>query len=92
MNILHRQLGYPSSKVMGIIISGCKHLKLSIKTSFLDFCDACQYGKIHKLHFSATEIKLSSPLELVFTDLWGPAPMTSLNDYKYYITFVDDFS
>jgi hypothetical protein len=26
-----------------------------------------------------------------FSDVWGPAP-TSVGDYKYYISFIDDFS
>jgi hypothetical protein len=30
-------------------------------------------------------------LELLFSDVWGPAP-TSVGGYKYYISFIDDFS
>ncbi|KAK9182734.1 hypothetical protein WN944_025880 [Citrus x changshan-huyou] len=92
INILHRQLGHPSSKVLKHVLTSCKHLQLSNKTQIPDFCDACQYGKVHKLHFGVTEIKTASPLELIHTDLWGPAPITSLNGYKYYISFIDDYS
>ena len=31
-------------------------------------------------------------LELVHTDLWGPSPVASLGDSRYYITFIDDSS
>jgi IS30 family transposase len=32
----------------------------------------------------------SKPLELVFSDVWGPAP-DSFERKKYYVTFIDDF-
>ena len=31
-------------------------------------------------------------LELIHTDLWGPSPTISRNGYKYYISFIDDYS
>jgi hypothetical protein len=34
----------------------------------------------------------SGKLELVHTDLWGPAPVASLGGSRYYITFIDDSS
>jgi hypothetical protein len=33
----------------------------------------------------------SHPLELIFSDAWGPAPK-SVGRYKYYIIFMDDYS
>lgn len=31
-------------------------------------------------------------LELVHTNVWGPAPVTSSSGFKYYVHFLDDFS
>jgi hypothetical protein len=31
------------------------------------------------------------PLELVFSDVWGPT-LEFVGRYKYYISFIDDFS
>ena len=61
------------------------------KQSF-EFCNACQQGKLHKFHFSTSEIKTKQPLELIHTNLWGPASVMSMNGYKYYILFVDDYT
>ena len=40
-----------------------------------------------KSHFTA-----SSPFELVHSNLWGPAPITSVNGFNYYVLFVDHFT
>ena len=32
-----------------------------------------------------------APLELIFSDVWGPAP-TSVGRNNYYVSFIDDFS
>ena len=31
-------------------------------------------------------------LEMVHTDVWGPTPVSSLGGYRFYVTFIDDFS
>ena len=34
----------------------------------------------------------NSPLELVYSDTWGPAPFPSINGACYYVHFIDAFS
>ena len=63
-----------------------------VKQATQHFCEACQLGKIHKLHFPVTEIKTKSAFELIHTDLWGPSPVISREGFRYYISFVDDFT
>ena len=33
-----------------------------------------------------------TPLELVHSDVWGPCSVLSSTRFKYFVTFVDDFS
>jgi histone deacetylase 1/2 len=33
----------------------------------------------------------TAPLEQVFSDVWGPAPL-SVGKHAYYVSFIDDFS
>ena len=57
------------------------------------FCDACQQGKMHKSTFkSKIIISTKRPLELIHIDLFGPSRITSLNDSRYVLVVVDDFS
>src|ERR1044072_4884628 len=83
----HNRLGHPNHDVLNSVLSSCNipiHNKKSIS-----FCKACCMGKIHKLPSSSSTTVYSNPLELVFSDLWGPAPYTSQNGFKYYMSFVD---
>ena len=63
-----------------------------VKQATQHLCEVCQLGKIHKLHFAITEIKTKSALELIHTDLWGPSLVISRKGFRYYISFVDDFT
>ena len=56
------------------------------------FCDACQYGKSHALPFNLSQNRASNVLDLIHTDLWGPAPVASHTNFKYYVHFIDDHS
>ena len=55
-------------------------------------CRHCLSGKMHQLPFNKSDFVGSEPLELVHNDVWCPTPVTSINDYRYYLVFVDGFS
>ena len=90
----HHRLGHPSDNVLRTTLS-------SLPT--FDFCNKhvsasdnhykhCISGKMHQLPFNKSDFVASKPLELVHSDVWGPALVTSINDYRYYLVFVDGFS
>jgi hypothetical protein len=54
-------------------------------------CDACHCAKSHQLPFPKSASVTKMPLELMFSDVWGPAP-TSVGKNTYYVSFIDDFS
>lgn len=90
MQLLHNRFGHPSKYVLQTIM---KSLPLhSTDSQSLEFCDACQCGKLHQFHFPVTDIKSKYPLQLLYADLWGPTSVPSMDGYKYYISFVDDFT
>ena len=55
-------------------------------------CKHCLSGKMHQFSFPIFEFQALKPLELVQSDVWGPAPVTSSNDFQYYVLFVDEYS
>ena len=45
---------------------------------------------MHRLSFKSSDSKSSTALEIMYNDLWGPAPTISNQRFKYYIAFIDD--
>ena len=54
-------------------------------------CDACQHAKSHQLQYNYSTRVSTSPLELIHTDVWGPA-LPSSEGFKYYVSFIDDYN
>ena len=44
------------------------------------------------LPFPFNESVSVASFDLVHSDIWGPAPVTSLDGFSYYVYFIDDFS
>jgi histone deacetylase 1/2 len=85
----HGHLGHPSSAVVQQVFSKNK-LPFVSDTHKDSACDACQKGKSHQLPYPRSTSVSNKPLDLVFSDVWGPAP--SVGRYNYYVSFIDDFS
>ena len=62
-----------------------------MKQVSLEFCENCVYGKQKRVRFLRVgKQKKSEKLDLVHTDVWGPAQVQSLGGSHYYVTFIDD--
>ena len=83
---LHCLLGYPSLCLLKKLYPHFYSLS-SLK------CESCQYAKLHRVHLSPKVNKrASTPFELIHSDVWGPCSVLSLIGFRYFVTFVDDFS
>uniref|UniRef100_A0A803NGJ8 Integrase catalytic domain-containing protein n=1 Tax=Cannabis sativa TaxID=3483 RepID=A0A803NGJ8_CANSA len=86
----HNRLGHPSEQVVKQVLNACN---LSINKTSHTVCAACCLGKIRKLPFPKASLTIyTAPLQLVVSDLWGPAHNLSFNGYKYYVHFIDVYS
>jgi hypothetical protein len=52
-------------------------------------CDSCQKAKSHQLPYDSSNKIAAAPLDLIHSDVWGPAP-TSIGNFSYYVSFIDD--
>lgn len=86
----HSRLGHPAAPIVQKVISNF-HLPCQVESNKESVCGACQQAKSHQLPYPKSSSVSSYPLELVFSDVWGPAP-ESAGRYKYYVSFIDDFS
>ena len=83
---LHCRLGHPSLPLLK------KPYPQFSSLSSLN-CESCQYAKLHRVHLSPRVNKrASAPFELVHLDVWGPCPVVFPTGFRYFFTFVDDYS
>jgi hypothetical protein len=85
----HSRLGHPQQIVLHHVLH--KHLSLPVSHNN-SVCSHCLAGKMHQLPFPKSVSITTRPFEIVHSDVWGPAPITSLNGTRYYVTFVDEFT
>lgn len=85
----HQRLGHPNSIIVRSILKSNK-LDCSLDREST-ICDACQCAKSHQLPYNNSASVSTSPLELVHSDVWGPA-QASAGGFKYYVSFLDDYS
>uniref|UniRef100_A0A2N9FJ85 Reverse transcriptase Ty1/copia-type domain-containing protein n=1 Tax=Fagus sylvatica TaxID=28930 RepID=A0A2N9FJ85_FAGSY len=75
-NLWHARFGHPQDRVLRHLL----HARFSPSVSFdSHFCQHCTQGKMTQLPFSNSNTSASFPLQIVYSDVWGPAPITSLN-------------
>lgn len=88
-NTLHRMFGHPNSIVLSKV---CDLRGVPFSAKSLVFCEACSLGKLHQKPHVYVPTKTTRCFELVHSDLWGLSHVISMNGFRYYISFVDDFS
>ncbi|XP_071714909.1 uncharacterized protein [Rutidosis leptorrhynchoides] len=84
--VMHCQLGHPS-------LQSLKKLCPEFSSVSSLYCESCQFAKHQRVHLSPRVNKrVASPFELVHSGVWGPCPVTSKTGFKYFVTFIDDYS
>jgi hypothetical protein len=80
--IWHCRLGHPSSFVVQQVLRRNKIAYTPESTPYV--CDSCQLAKSHQLPYPTSSSVSTTPLEQVFSDVWGPAPL-SVGKQAYYV-------
>ena len=92
--IWHRRLGHPNHRVLAYLLkSGLLNNKVQCSSSIVSFeCVACRLGKSKVLPFPSEGSRATNPFDIVHSDVWGISPIISHEGYKYFVTFIDDYS
>ena len=84
--IIHSCLGHPTISKFRIMVS-CFSSLSPIE------CDSCRLGKHTRVPFPrCLDQRTKSPFELAHTDVWGPSWIESTLGFRYFATFIDDYS
>ena len=86
----HLHLGHASSDKLHKLVSTDT---LNNVTKFSPF-DGLNYKLVKQptLSFSNSNSLCDTPFDLIHYDIWGPAPCTTVNGYRYFVLFIDDYS
>lgn len=87
--VWHRRLGHPNPQVLQLLES---NKAIVVNKRLHKVCTSCHLGKSSRLPFVSSSFVASKPLERVHCDLWGPAPVASVQGFHYYVIFIDNFS
>ena len=94
INVWHQRLGHINEQQLKMIIE--RNLINGVtfqRSADLSFCRGCVEGKMHRKPFKPVgEIRSVKRLQLVHSDVCGPMHTESLGGYKYFVTFIDDYS
>ena len=89
----HRRLGHPNSDVLCTLFnSGLLGNKACSSIDLYFDCTSCKLGKSKVQPFPHHASRASQCFELIHSDVWWIAPVVSHAHYKYFVTFIDDFS
>ncbi|KAI0523042.1 hypothetical protein KFK09_005432 [Dendrobium nobile] len=85
----HSRLSHPSKESLAVLTRQFPNLARVI-LSFI--CESCNLAKSRKIVFNKSTYVTTAPFDLIHSDLWDPASQNSINGYRYYNIFIDDFT
>jgi hypothetical protein len=83
VNFGTKRVGHPSDKILKYMFK--------IFKEYYNKCEVYRIVKHTRLLFYNFNSKSSEIFKLVHFKLWGPTPVDSYDNFKYYIIFIDDF-
>lgn len=95
IQVWHRRLGHISmSGLEKIAKSGMlKDVKsVDFKNATTEVCKHCAEGKMSKLPWKYKTSSTERPLELIWSDIFGPVSPESKDGKRYFISFLDDYT
>ena len=84
--LIHSRLSHPNISKFRIMVP--RFFSLSTIE-----CESCQLGKHTRVPFpNCLDQQTKSHFKLVQTDVWGPSRTESNLGFRYFVTFIDDYS
>ena len=92
-HLWHKKLGHPNSVILKHLVKSCYLNNIHEFSSHLIFdCASCKLGKSKSLSFPMQGSRASACFEIIHTDIWGVSLILSHAQYRYFVTFIDDYS
>ena len=91
--VWHKRLDHPNSVILSHMLnSGLLGNKEQVSKPLSFDYFVCKFGKSKTLSFSSHGSCTKTCFDIVHSDVWGISLVISHARYKYFVTFIDDFS
>ena len=91
--VWHKRLGHPNSVILSHVINpGLLGNKDQFSSPLSFDCSTCKLGKSKSLSFPSHGSHTEHCFDLIHSDVWGISPVISHVNYKYFVTFIDDYT
>ena len=67
-------------------------LNITVPASYKLECVVCAKGKMIRSPYDSVHVRVDTPLKLIHTDLSGIIRINNPQGYRYFLTFMDDYS
>jgi len=81
------RLGHSISRILNLVVSNYK-IVCTYRRSLAQ-CQTCPLGKSSRLLLQPTSHKSTTPLDLIFSNVWGLTHMFSSDGFCYFVIFID---
>jgi hypothetical protein len=89
----HHRLGHSGKDQLKLTVNNNNSINKTIGQTDLNWnCKTCFKGKLSVKPIIGSLVKAKKPLEIVHSDVCGPIQTTSVDGFKYYVSFIDDFT
>ena len=95
INELHHRLGHVSHERARLLVKKGLVEGVTLEAdSEVVVCESCEWAKgERKAVYKVRESERCTAIgDEIHSDLWGPAPVESINHKRYYVSFTDDYS
>ncbi|PPQ82476.1 hypothetical protein CVT24_002389, partial [Panaeolus cyanescens] len=92
INTLHRRLGHVNHDALKRMVSSGSIEGVTKVTGTAKFCEPCTIGKLKKSPFSHKGQRANIPFQVIHSDVGGPISPADRYGYRYWISFIDDYS
>ena len=94
IELWHKRVGHVNlGKLRSMQTKGAVHGLPRFTSKHPDnVCEACQLGKQHRHPFLSERNVSKGLLDVIHSDVWGPAQTATIGGCRYFVTFIDDYS
>ena len=86
----HHKLGHPKNKIIHTMLKK-ENISCFINSTAV-MCASCLQGKFCKLPFHSSVHKSVKPFHIIHNDVGGSSPSISVDAYRFYLIFVEEFT